>query len=119
MLRSDDNDILEVLGRSADQGDTAYVDLLNDVLLVRTRGYSLLEGIEVHDNEVYLRDFILGDLGSVALIITTSQDAPEYLRMECLHTATEDGGIARQVFYLITGDTERLYKRLCTTRRYE
>ena len=40
-----DNHILEVLGTSTDQRDTTNINLLNDVSLRSTTGYSLLKGV--------------------------------------------------------------------------
>ncbi len=94
--RGHDNDILEVLCGGADQRDASDVNLFDDVLLGSATGNSLFEGVEVDDDEVYLRDLIFIQLFSVAEHVATTQNTAKNLWVKSLYAASEDGGIAGQ-----------------------
>ena len=101
LARHDDH-VLEVLGSGTDQGDTAYVDFLDDVGITCTACHGLLEWIQVNDNEVDGRNLLFLHLLLVALVVTASQDSSKYFRVKSFHTATQDGRICGNIFYFLT-----------------
>ena len=102
-LRRHDDHVLEVLGTGPDERDAADVYLLDDVGLAGTTGHGLLKGVQIDDDQVYLWNVVLLHLLPVAFVVTTGQDASEHLRMQCLHTATQNTGIGCHLFHLLTG----------------
>jgi hypothetical protein len=79
-------DTLVVLGRSAEQSDTADIDLLDglvngDVDL----GDGLLEGVQVSDDEVNLGDLLLGEVLLVGFDVA-GKDTTVNSGVEGLHT---------------------------------
>ena len=89
-LAGHDNHVLEVLGSGADERDAAYVDLLDDVGFRSAACHSLLEGIEVNDDEVDFRNVVFFHLLSVALVVAAAQNASKHFGVECLHASTQD-----------------------------
>ena len=94
-----DDHVVEVLGGGADEADASDVDFLNDVLLRGTAGHGLLEGVEVDDDEVDLRNFVFGQLLAVAVHVAAREDASEHLGVQRFDAAAKDGGIAREAFH--------------------
>ena len=84
-LAGHDDHILKVLGSGTDKGDAADVNLLDDLLVACSAGYSLLEGLEIHDDQIDGRNIIFFHLLQVALIVAAGKDASENLRMQGLH----------------------------------
>ena len=82
-------------------------------------GHRLLERIKVYNDEVDCRDVILLHLRLVAFVVTAGEDASENLRMECLHTAAENGGVRGHVFHLPAFIAQRLDELLRTARTEE
>ena len=105
---SHDDCVGEVFGGGADKGYAAYVDFLDDVLLRSTGGYGILKGIQVYNHEVDSGYFVLGELGAVTLVVAACEDAAEHLGMECLYAASENRGIACEVFNGLAGYAETL-----------
>ena len=102
-LRGDDDHVVVVLGGGADERDAAYVYLLDDVGLGRAAGHRGFEGIEIHDDEVYLRDFIFLYLLAVLLQGAAAEDASEDFGMQRLHAPAQDGGVGGQLFHSLAG----------------
>ena len=100
-LRGHDDHVLEVLGSSTDERDAAYVYLLDDVSLRGTTGHGLLEGIEVHDDEIDFGYLVLGHLLAVALIVAACQYASKHLGMQGFHPTAQDRRIGRHLLYLL------------------
>jgi len=109
-LRRHDQHIVEVLGTSADERDATDVDLLDDFAGVVGVGHSLLEGIEVDDDEVERRDVVFLHLLLVRLKLGATQDAAKHFGMEGLHAAAQDGRIARERLDGLHRRVERLDK---------
>ena len=118
-LGGDDDHILEVLRTGTDERDAADVDLLDDVLGRSTAGHGLLERIEVDHHQVYLGYLVLRHLLAVALVVAARQYTSEHLRMERLHTATQDGGIGGHILHLLAFVALLFYKLLRAACRQE
>src|SRR5208282_6433731 len=57
--RSDDGDVVKILGGGADHGGSADVDVLNQLLESHAGlGGSFFEGVEIHDDHVDWRDAV-------------------------------------------------------------
>ena len=108
--------VLEVLGGRTDERYAADVYLLNDVGLAGPAGHSLLEGVEVHDDQVNLGNLVLLHLGLVTFQCPAAKYATEHLRMQCLHATTQNAGIARHVLHLAAGYAQSLDEGLRATR---
>ena len=87
--RRDADHVGEVLGRSADEGDATDVDLFDDLPFFSAGSQRLLEGVEVHDDQVDGANAMLGDIGIVRAESTAGQDATEDHGVERLHAATQ------------------------------
>ena len=101
-----DDHIVEVFGCCTDEGDAADVDFFDDVGTACPIGYGLLKGIEVYHHEVDGRDVVLCHLLTVALQISTPEDAAEHLGVERLDASAEDGGVGGEIFYLLAGQAQ-------------
>lgn len=71
-----DHHVIEILCSSTDERYSAYIDLLDDVSLGSSVGHSLLERIEIHDNEVYLGNLVLCHLLAVAFVVAACSMPP-------------------------------------------
>ena len=84
---------LAVLGRGAEHGGTAYVDVLDCVGKCDVGfGDSCLERIEVHAHEVDETDAVLGKLFHVAFKVAASQKGTVHLGVERLYASAADFG---------------------------
>ena len=94
----DDGDGGVVLGRAAEHGRAADVDVLDGVLegAVGLRDGSF-ERVEVHDDEVDEVDAVLLGFVEVLVRIATAEEAAVDLRVEGLHAAFHDLGEARML----------------------
>ena len=79
-----DRDIGMVLGRRADHGRSADIDVLDGVGGVRPAGNSLLEGVEVDVDEVDSANAVLGHGGGVGRSVAHAQQAAVHRRVQCL-----------------------------------
>ena len=73
-LAWNDDYILEVLCTCTDQRNTTNINLLDNINIAGTTGYSLLEWIQIYDNEVDAWNFKFLHLLLVTLIVAASQD---------------------------------------------
>ena len=89
-LAGNNYNVVEVLGCTADERYTAYVNLLNDVGVTCARSNSLLKRIEVNNYQVNLRNLLLRHLLLVLLKFSASQYAAEHFRVKCLHATAQD-----------------------------
>ena len=117
--RGNDQRILVVLSRSANQRDTADVDLLDNGLLLGAACHGLLEGVEINDNQIDLGDSILRHLLAVALVVAAAQDTTEHAGVQSLDATTQDRGITRQVLNCRSLQTERVDESQRTARRIQ
>ena len=81
-------------------------------MLGGTAGDGLLEGVEVHDDEVDLGDFVLCQLLVVAVHVAAGQNAAEHFGVQCFYAAAQNGGIAGETFHSHGFDTEFFDKLL-------
>src|SRR5690606_6785526 len=95
----DDDHVLEILRCRTDQGDSADVDLLDDVRLGGARSHSFLKRIQIDDHQVNCWNFELGCLSQVTLIFSSVEDASKDLWVKGFYSTSKDGRIAREVFY--------------------
>ncbi|MBE5691951.1 MAG: leucine-rich repeat domain-containing protein, partial [Sutterella sp.] len=102
---NDHSNRLAVLRRRADHCRAADVDILNRFLerAVRTR-HSLLEGIEIHADDVDRIDAVLLERCHVLGHRTTGEDARMDLGVERLHAAVEHFGESRVVGHFLNVD---------------
>ena len=89
-LAWNDDYILEVLCTSTDQRNTTDINLLDNISIAGTTCYSLLEWIQIYDNEVDAWNFKFLHLLLVTLIVAASQDSSKYFWVKSLHTTTKD-----------------------------
>ena len=85
--RGNDDHVVEVLGRTANEGDASNVNFLHDLCLRSAACDSGFEGVEVHDDEVDVGEVVLRHLGLVAFVVPTVENATKHLGMKRLHTA--------------------------------
>ncbi len=91
--RSDNGDIVKVLGRRADHGRSADINVLDQFLEGNSRlGGSFLEGVEIHDYHVDWGDAVLGHSGDMFRVFAAMQDAAVNFGMQRLDTAVEHFG---------------------------
>ena len=109
----DNDNVVEVFGGGTDEGNASDVNLLDDVLLGGAGSHGGLERVEVDDDEVDFRNFVLCQLFTVGVHVATAEDAAEDFGVEGLDTASEDGGIAGQGFDGYGFDAEFLDEFLC------
>ena len=64
------------------------------------RGYGLVEGIEVDDNEIDRAVAVLRECSHVAFDVALSEDAGMHRRVQRLDTAAQDFGVAGQLTYI-------------------
>ena len=74
----DDNNIVEIFSGSANQANTADINLFDNFLCATSVLHCLLEGVEVNNDEVDLRYGILYHLGLVFCQATTAQDSTKH-----------------------------------------
>src|ERR687886_2944167 len=91
----DDHDRPEILRRCAEHRGAADVYLLYGLLLRGSARHRLLEGVEVYADEVYGAYAVLDELGDVVGVLKVREDAAVDLRVEGLHPAAQDLGLAR------------------------
>ena len=103
--RSDDGDVVKILGGGADHRRSADVDVL-DQFFERDAGLGrgFLEGVEIHDHHVDRRDAVLGDGGDVLGIFAAMQDAAVDLGMQRLDAAVEHFGESGEFGDVFDGD---------------
>ena len=118
-LRGHNDDVAEVLGCGSDEADAADVYLLDDVCLACPRCHGVLEGIEIDDDEVDVRNVVLLHLLPVAFVLATSEDAAEHLRVQRLDSAAQDAGVGRYVLHFAARNAETLDECLGAARREE
>ncbi|MNM83567.1 hypothetical protein D3C81_956300 [compost metagenome] len=86
----DHGHVAVVLGRRANHGRAADVDVLDGV---RQRavvlGHGLLERVQVHHQQVDGGDLVLGQRGHVLGQVAAGQDATVHLRVQRLHAAVQ------------------------------
>ena len=116
LLRSHDDDIIVILGSRTNQRDAAYINFFDNRLMVGTAGYGSLEGIEIHNHQVNLRNFIFLNLLHILLQSAATEDATEHLRMQRLHASAQNRGIGSEVFHRLAGIAQRLNELACTAR---
>ena len=116
-LGGHDDDVAEVLGSCTDEADATYVDFLDDVGLACTGSHRVLEGVEVHDDQVDVGDVVLLHLLAVALVLPAAQYAAEHFRVQRLHTSAQDAGVGCHVLHLAAGYAEALDESLGAARR--
>ena len=87
--RRDADHVCEVLGGSTDEGDATDVNLLDDLPFLSAGCQGLLEGVEVHDDQVDGPNAMLGDIGIVRAEPTAGQDAAKDHGVQRLHASTQ------------------------------
>ena len=107
-----DDDIAEILCCSADEADTADVNLFDDVCLACSGSHCVLEGIEIDDDKVDGWDVVLLHLLLVTLVLATAQNAAKHLWVQRLDSAAQNAGIRCYLFHLLAGDAETLDESL-------
>ena len=117
VYRGYDYNVLEVFGGGTDKRDATYVYFLDDILFGSTAGNSLLERIEVDNDEVDFRYLVFAELFAITIHVAATQYAAEHLGMECLDTSAKNRGITRQGFDCDSVDAEILDELVSTTRR--
>jgi hypothetical protein len=90
---------LVVLGRRADHGRAADVDVLDDLLERGAAGHGLAERVQVHHHQIDGIEAAGPHLLAVGLG-RPAQDAAVHARMQGLHPAVEDLRRAREVAHL-------------------
>ena len=109
--RNDDH-VLKVLRRPADQGDSTDVDFLDDVCLGSAACHGGLKRVQVHHHEVDGGQGIFLHLEHVAIVFPPSEDAAKHLGMEGFDPAAQDGGIVCDGFHRDHLRTHRFNGRL-------
>ena len=87
-----DGDVAVVLGRGANQGDAADVDVLDQRVKVGAGAGRLLERIEVDDDHVDAGDAVILHVLHVALKVAAGEDAAEDERVQRLDAAAKNVG---------------------------
>ena len=87
--RRDADHVGEVLGRSANEGDATDVDFFDDLPFFSAGSQRLLEGVEVHDDQVDGANAMLGDIGIVRAESTAGQDAAKDHGVQRLYASTQ------------------------------
>ena len=88
---------LEVLGRGAQHGRAADVDVLDAGAEIGAAFHRLLEGVEVHHHHVDHLDAVLGRLGHVGLVVALGQQTAVHARVQRLHATVHHLGELRHV----------------------
>ena len=83
-----DSHILKILCSSTNQANATYINFFNDICFRSTTSHRFFERIEIHNDQINLRNFIFLHLLLVLLYVTTSQDSTKHLRMQSLHSTT-------------------------------
>ena len=96
----DDGDIVVVLGGGADHGGAADVDVLDAILVGRALRDSGLEGIEVHDEQIDLRDVVREHGGFMLGVFADREQAAVHLGMQRLDTAVHHFRKAGEIGYV-------------------
>ena len=97
----DGGDEAVVLGRRADHGRAADVDVLDHLVVIRATGQSGLERVEVHDQQVDRADAMLGHRGDVVVVVTQRQQAAVHHRVQRLDTAIHHFGKVRHLGHVL------------------
>ena len=88
---------LVILRRAAEHGRPADVNVLNGVVQRRIRfGDRLLERVEIHHDEIDVRDALPFAVGDVLRLRAVGEDRAEDFRRERLHASAEAGTGAKQ-----------------------
>ena len=90
--------ILEIFGGGTNQGNAADVDFFNDFSLIVGLGQCFLKRIEVHHHQIDGRNMVLLRLLDILRFLPPVEDAAHDARMQCLHTASKNGGVAGNFF---------------------
>ena len=85
-----DSDVLVILGGSTNQRNASDVDFLDNILFGSAACHGGFKGVEVDDNEVYLRNFVLSQLLAVREHVAAAEDAAEHFGVQRLDAASED-----------------------------
>ncbi len=94
-----------VLGRRADHGRAADVDVLDCLRVGRVAARDrLLEGVEVHADQVDLLDPVLRGCGQMGVLVATGQQTCVQPRVKRLHAPIHHLGKAGEVLYRPHGD---------------
>ncbi len=86
-----------VLGRGADHGGPADIDVFHAVIIARARGDGRLEGVEVDDDQVDGADVMGVHCGTVLGIVAPGEDPAVDFRVQGFHPPVHDLGEARMV----------------------
>ena len=86
-----------VLGRRANHGRTADIDILDTVIIARARGDRGFEGIEIDHDQVDRADLVFGHGGLIFGVIAAGEDAAVDRRVQGFDPTVHDLGEARMV----------------------
>src|SRR4029077_17935013 len=93
----DDRDVDVVLGRGADHGRTADVDVLDAGLEGGAVGDACFERVEVDDQEIDRPDAVRTHRGGVILVVAHGEQAAVHLGMQRLYPAVHHFGKTGQL----------------------
>src|SRR5207249_11738498 len=94
----DDDNVLVVLRRGAEDRGSADVDLVEQHAAALSRARVLREGIEVDGDEVDRLDSLALELLAMRRIVAAREERGMNLRVECLHTSPQKRWLAGHVF---------------------
>ena len=95
----DDGNRRVVLGGRTHHGWAADINLFHAAIKVRTRSYSLAEGVQVDHNELERLYLELGELVEVVVLAGIGQDAGVHARVQRLDAAFQTLREAGELFY--------------------